>query len=343
MKTNFLGSLLRLSAFALVTVVLTGFLARTIEGYQDQDAPAYQAEFTSAAELGPGDDVRLAGVTVGRVKSVRLTKNATARVEFTVDDSVQMTTDTTVTIRYRNLIGDRYLALSVPLDGKDDLAPGDTLPLTQTTAALDLTAVFNGFKPLFAGLDANAINALSLSLVRALQGEGGTIASLMNGTGSLGEAIADNDATIGALVRDLTTVLTTLNERSGPFNRLITHLRDFSSGLARGRVQIVDALAGIDRLAAATAHLLVRARPHLAGTIRGLSTTARRLHQHQDVLEEKLDLLPVKLNAIIRSAQYGSWFQFFQCGIGYQMNLTGDQPPLAVPPSEPTTEICGAR
>lgn len=342
MKTSFSKSLVRLALFAVVTVILTGFLARTIQGYQEDGAQTYSANFTNATALKSGDDVRLAGVTVGRVTSVTLTDDAEAKVDFTVDDAVRLTPDSIVTIRYRNLIGDRYLALSVPANGKNHLRPGDTLPVTQTRAALDLTAVFNGFKPLFAGLDASAVNALSLSLVRALQGEGGTIASLLSGTGSLGEAISKHDETIGALVRDLTTVLRTLNERSGPFNRLITHLRDFSGGLVRGRDQILDALAGIDGLAAVTADLLVRARPHLAGTIRGLSATARRLHQNQDVLEEKVNLLPVKVNAIIRAAQYGSWFQFYSCGLGLQVNLNGNVPPLVLPPSEPTTGICGA-
>ena len=339
---SFRRSLVRLTLFAFTTVLLTGFLARTIEGYQDEDALTYGAVFTDATKLKPGDDVRLAGVTVGRVQEVTLTEDALARVEFTVDPAVELTTASSAVIRYRNLIGDRYIALSVPATRGVDLAPGDTLPLERTTPALDLTSVFNGFRPLFAGLDASAINALSLSLVKALQGEGGTIASLLDSTGSLGHAIAERDATIGTLVTDLTAVLGTLNRQSQPFNRLITHLRDLSGGLAEDREQIVDAFEGIDDLATATTSLLARARPHLRGTVEGVRDAARRLKTHRDRLEEKLDLLPVKLNAIMRSAQYGSWFQFYNCGLGLEVDLLGDQPPLVVPPSGPETEICGA-
>lgn len=338
---SFRRSLVRLTLFAFVTVLLTGFLARTIQGHQDDDAPAYAALFTDATRLKPGDDVRLAGVTVGRVQQVTLRDDALARVEFTVDGSVALTAETSAVIRYRNLIGDRYLALSVPPGGAD-LAAGDTIPVERTRPALDLTAVFNGFKPLFAGLDASAINSLSMSLVQALQGEGGTIASLLDSTGSLGHAVARRDATIGALVTDLTAVLGTLNEQSEPFNRLITHLRDLSGGLAADREQIVDAFAGIDDLASATTTLLSRARPHLRGTVAGVRDAVRRLEQHRDRLEEKLDLLPVKLNAIMRSAQYGSWFQFFNCGLGLEVDLLADQPPLVVPPTGPDTEICGS-
>ncbi|GAA3805025.1 MCE family protein [Nocardioides panacisoli] len=339
---SFGRSLFRLAAFAFVTVLLTGFLIRTIQGYQDSDARTYAALFTDATKLAAGDDVRLAGVPVGRVKSVTLTSDAEAKVEFSVDRSVELTTDSSAVIRYRNLIGDRYVALSVPASDAPRLAPGDTLPVSQTRPALDLTAVFNGFKPLFAGLDSSAINELSMSLVQALQGEGGTIASLLSGTGSLGHSIAQRDATIGRLVDDLTTVLTSLNEHAGPFNRLVTHLRDLTGGLAGDRHLIVSALDGIDNLATATNTLLSRARPHLAGTIQGLQQAAHRLKEHRGVLEEKLNLLPVKLNAIMRSAQYGSWFQFFNCGLGLEVHLLGKTPPLVVPPSGPATEICGS-
>lgn len=338
---SFRRSLVRLTLFAFVTVLLTGFLARTIQGHQDDGAPSYAALFTDATKLKAGDDVRLAGVSVGRVQDVSLTDDALARVEFTVDRAIGLTTETSAVIRYRNLIGDRYLALSVPSDGAD-LAAGGTIPVARTRPALDLTAVFNGFKPLFAGLDASAINSLSLSLVQALQGEGGTIASLLDSTGSLGHAVAERDATIGALVTDLTAVLGTLNEQSAPFNRLITHLRDLSGGLAKDREQIVDAFEGIDDLATATTTLLSRARPHLRGTVEGIRDSVRRLKAHRGRLQEKLDLLPVKLNAIMRSAQYGSWFQFFNCGLGLEIDLLGDQPPLVVPPTGPETEICGA-
>ena len=67
---GFRGSLIRLTLFTVVTVLLTGFLARTIQGFQDDDVTTYHAVFTNATRLKSGDDVRLAGVTVGRVQSV---------------------------------------------------------------------------------------------------------------------------------------------------------------------------------------------------------------------------------------------------------------------------------
>ena len=335
------GALVRLLAFTVVTTIVTGFLVRTIQGYQGDATRSYTAVFTDATKLAKGDDVRLAGVSVGRVTRVALDRDAKARVGFTVDRDVTLTSTSTARIRYRNLIGERYLALDVPLSGVR-LPAGGTIPLTRTTPALDLTAVFNGFRPLFQGLDASSINALSLSLVKALQGEGGTLASLLGSTGSLGATIARHDAAIGTLVGELTTVLTTLNEHSASFNRLVTRLRAFSAGLRSDRQVVVDALAGIDDLATVTENLLGQARQPLRGVVAGTRQIATRLDDHKDMLVNKLNLLPVKLNAIMRSAQYGSWFQFYNCGIGLEVDLGSTTPPLVVPPSGPATGICGA-
>jgi len=337
---SYRGPLVRLLVFAFVTVLLTAFLARTIQGFQDGGSPEYHALFTNATRLEVGDDVRMAGVTVGRVHAVHLDDRALADVTLSVDRSIQLNSLTTATIRYRNLIGERYVALTVPAGGVP-MPAGATLPVDRTRPALDLTAVFNGFRPLFQGLDAASINSLSFSLVQALQGEGGTIASLLSSTGTFGTTIARRDATIGSLVTSLTALLDTLNRRSAPFNRLVTHLQTFTRGLAADRNVTLDALAGIDQLARTTDTLLTQARPGLAGTVRGLRAVAASLDEGRANLRTKLNLLPVKLNAIMRSAQYGSWFAFYNCGLGAEIDLGGGAPPLTAPAVGPETGICG--
>lgn len=336
---SYRGTLIKLFVFAFVTVMLTAMLARTIHGFQDSHARTYEALFTTATRVEPGDDVRLAGVTVGRVSGVTLTDEDLAQVRFTVDDSVPLTTTSTVAIRYLNLIGERYLSVVAPGAGKE-LGPDSVIPVSRTRSALDLTAVFNGFQPLFQGLDSDAINTLSMSLVQALQGEGGTIASLLSGTGALGSTIAAHDKTIGRLVDELTNVLDVINTRSGPFNRLIAHLARFTRDLSSDRSGVIDALAAIDRLSRASGTLLQRVRPGLGRTIAGVGSIARQLDRNQGELARKLDLLPVKLNAITRSAQYGSWFQFYSCGMGVAVRLPGGG--TLTSPDPPTrAPICG--
>lgn len=324
--------------FAVVTTMLTALLARTIQGHQDHHGRTFSALFTDATRLQPGDDVRLAGVTVGRVDSVGLSGES-AKVRFTLDRAVPLTTQSTLAIRYRNLIGERYLALDVPAGGRPQ--PSDEIvPTSRTRAALDLTAVFNGFRPLFQGLDSDAINSLSMSLVQALQGEGGTLASLLSGTGDLGRTVSAHDAAIGRLVTDLTTVLEQVDLHSASFNRLIIQLTRFTHGLSGDRNRVVDALAAIDRLSRATDALLTQAEPGIKQTVAGLGAVSARLDGGSKELSQKLGLLPIKLNAILRAAQYGSWFQFYSCGMGLRVDLPNGRS-VETPASPPTSEICG--
>ena len=82
----------------------------------------------------------------------------------------------TAAIKYRNLVGQRYVALDQGAGDLDPmLPPGGTIPLDRTTPALDLTALFNGFKPLFQALSPDDVNQLSGEIIQVLQGEGGTV------------------------------------------------------------------------------------------------------------------------------------------------------------------------
>ena len=89
-------------------------------------------------------------------------------------------------MRYKNLIGDRYLELSGGSNGRGTtLQPGATIPASRTSPALDLDTLLNGFKPLFAGLDPKQINAVSSEIVQVFQGESGTIGTLLATVSSL--------------------------------------------------------------------------------------------------------------------------------------------------------------
>ena len=138
----------------------------------------YRAVFSNASSLEKGDDVRVAGVSVGEVKKVEHYERSQAMVTFRVKADVPLTTASRAEIRFLNLVGDRYLALEEgPADEKSEpLEADDVLPISQTAPALDLTTLFNGFKPLFQALQPDQVNELTLNLVQVLQGEGGTVA-----------------------------------------------------------------------------------------------------------------------------------------------------------------------
>jgi phospholipid/cholesterol/gamma-HCH transport system substrate-binding protein len=342
------GPLVKLLIFGLVTVLASYVLISTITnaGYGEQTA--YRAQFADVAGLVEGDEVRIAGVRVGQVAGISLadeTDRPTAEVELEVSSDVPVPAGVEATIRYRNLVGQRYIALT---DGDGSggrtLAAGDVIPLAQTTPALDLTTLFGGFRPLLQALSPADMNRLSFEIIQVFQGEGGTVQSLLSHVASLSDSLADKDAVIGSMIDNLTTVMGTVADRDEQLSNLVVSLQEFVTGLAGDREAIFDSLQTIDTLAATTTGFLEDARPPLEADIEALGDLSGNLADDRDLVEEFLQIAPVKIDLITRTAINGSWFNFFMCSANGTLVLPGTDgqkgTAVTVPPQESGAEGC---
>lgn len=321
------SSLAKLLVFAIVTTALFGVLALTIHPLRFGEHRTLKAVFTDVSGLATGDDVRAAGVKVGRVSDIEITGRTHALVTFELQDPPPLTTTTGAVIRYRNLIGQRYVALTRTAPDQEGVAAqgsagsplpdGATIPLSRTKPALDLDVLFNGFKPLFGALSPKDVNELSGEIIQVLQGEGGTIDSLLAHTASLTSTLADRDAVIGRTVDNLNAVLGTVQSRDQQLGELVVQLQRFVSGLADDREAIGASLEHINDLTTDTAHLLTVARPPLKDDIAGLDSLATTLNDPENtkVFEHFMDTWASKVNEISRTATYGSWFNFYLCKV----------------------------
>lgn len=311
MKTT--GALIKLTAFIVVTSMLTFVLAATIGNFGVGATTTYKAMFTDVTGLLPGNEVRVSGVKVGSVSSVSL-KGDLAQVTMKLEGERKLTVSNVVQLRYRNLVGERYLAIVEGAGPADPMTEGSTVPVERTQPALDLTVLFNGFRPLFQALDPKTVNDVSMEIIKTLQGEGGTVETLLARTASLTTTLADKDAVIGRVVDNLTTVLATVDERDAELSDLIGQLRRLATGFAADRKSIGQSLQGISELTDATAGLLEGIRPGLRGDIAELRTLAANLDEGKAVIDGVLQRLPEKLNRIVATATYGGWFNFYLCG-----------------------------
>ena len=98
----------------MVTLLLTAVLAQTIGNVGFGTETNYKAVFTDATGLIGGDDVRIAGVKVGQVTSVKVVdkRHRAGLVQGARRTSRCFTHDVQARIRYRNLVGQRYVALT---------------------------------------------------------------------------------------------------------------------------------------------------------------------------------------------------------------------------------------
>ncbi|WP_406398743.1 MCE family protein [Streptomyces sp. NBC_00879] len=311
--TAAMAPLVKFSVFAVVTVLATALLAATIVNISFTKEDTYRAVFSDVTSLEEGDDIRVAGVRVGEVRDIAIKDRTLAEVTFTVAHDRPLLASTGAVIRYRSLVGSRYLALTEGAGDGTRLKPGGVIPLSRTKPALDLNALLGGFKPLFAALSPDDVNQLATEIIKTLQGEGGTVGSLLAHTASLTTTIADRDELIGSVIDNLNAVLGTLDKRDARFSGLLKQLQRLISGLSADRKPIGASLAGIDGLTEATSGLLQDARPALRDDIAGLRELTGTLNKNEKTVEGVLKRLPNKLNKLTGTASYGSWFNFYLC------------------------------
>ena len=306
---------IKLGIFVLASLVVTGTLTAIMGNFSFGSQKEYNAIFSNASLLKKGDDVRVAGVTVGEVKNVEIRHRTTAEVTFKIKGDVPMTRSTRAEIRFLNLVGSRYLALDPGKQGAGSLPSGGTIPVSQTQPALNLTELFNGFQPLFQALQPSEVNALSMNLIRVLQGEGGTIGDLLTNTASLTNALADRDQLIGDVIDNLSSLLKTVDDHHQQLSSLVVQLKDWLGNVSRDRKAIGDSVSNLSTLTASLADLLTQGRPYVKADVAQLRRTMKILNKpgNQKVLDEVLNRLPVMLSRQTRTGTYGSWYNYYLC------------------------------
>jgi phospholipid/cholesterol/gamma-HCH transport system substrate-binding protein len=310
------------------------------------DTVSYKARFTDTTGLIVGDSVRIAGVRVGQVEGIRVADRKFAEVSFNVERDRRLPATTTATIKYLNMVGQRFVELGRG-EGQATgqtaaLRPGATIPVQRTKPALDLTQLFDGFQPLFQALSPNDVNKLAGELIQVFQGEGATVESLIATVGSLTTTLAAKDQVIGQVIDNLTTVVETVNTREGQFVTLVSTLRRLVQGFAADRKVFGEAIVSLGDLAETTSGLLRDTRGPLAQDIKQLGRLSDNLADSTPLVETFLRRLPVKMQTIGRIASYGSWLNFYLCeakvsGVSWDTSDTGLLPPT--PTGPPPTGI----
>ncbi|HVW79515.1 MAG TPA: MCE family protein [Mycobacteriales bacterium] len=308
------GAAIKLALFVAVSLVLTLIVANTVTRPLGHSTYTYHALFTDASGLRPGDDVDIAGVRVGKVTGERLSGDD-ALVTFEVERSQRFTTNARAVIRYEDLLGARFLSLEQGRPGGATMAPNAVFDLQHTTPALSLTALFDGFKPLFSALTPAQANQLAADIVADFQGEGGSITALLGNVAKLTTNLGQRDAVIGQVVSNLDVVLSEVADHDGDLAALIEQLESLTHGLSSDRHQIAGALHGIDAVAASIAGLVDRGEPVLHHDIGDLFLVAGTLVRNEKILAQAVQALPLGAAAFTRSLGYGTWLNGYVCSV----------------------------
>ena len=326
MKTSLRGAVWRLVVFAVAAALGVFALFAIFSQLRFNEGKTYGATFSNISGLEIGQFVRVAGVEVGKVTDIAIQPDNNVLIHFTADDTVVLTQGSRAVIRYDDLIGGRYLALEEGAGGTATLRPGGTIPLANTSPALNLDALIGGFRPLFRALNPDQVNALSGQLIKALQGQGATIGSFLNQTAALTNTLADRDQLIGQVIVNLNTVVGSLGEQSKNVDTAVTSLSDLVDTLASHKDDISNSVAYTNSAANSVADLLDQARAPLKKVVTETDRSSSIVVADKDYMDNLLNTLPEAYQMLGRQGLYGDYFSFYLCDIVIKVNGKGGQP-----------------
>lgn len=312
------GSLAVVALFCVMGVVAAIVVANTLTDPYSGSTTRYSAVFDTAEGLGAGDEVTAAGVRVGTVESIdragRPDGTARAVVGLTVSDDVDLDGEVAASIRYGDMLGVRYLALTAPLHPSGRrLQPGERIPQRRTSGPIDLTAIFDGFKPLFDALDPGRVNRLARSVVAAFGGNESAIRTLLARVAEVTGDLNDHQDEISGVVGRLAALASSMDQRSARLTELIDGLRALGGTLAQNNDRLISVLDHGSAAARRSARVLAGRAGTLSKVVLRMQEMTGSWTDNTGEFDRTMDLLPQLAEGVNRIGDYGSWLQLYTC------------------------------
>ncbi|BBY99394.1 MlaD family protein [Mycolicibacterium fallax] len=319
---KFRGTAVGLALFMVIAMGLSYTVYVTLRRDIAGKTQEYGAVFSDVFGLREGDDVRMAGVRVGRVEKVELDGDK-ANVRFVVQEEQKLYGNTVASIVYQNIVGQRFLGLT--RGGIGDTAPvepGFVVPLAQTDPSFDVGNLLNGYQPLFATLDTDAAENLTQGIIQSLQGDTGSITALVTQTSGIAETFAGKDESLGGVITSLDKVVGNIAGQNADLDKVIKQTNQVVSNFNGRRPQLRDSMGSISRVVKEIGIASSNVQPDLDQLI----GREPGFVSHMVSIEPQLAFtganLPLMLKGLARFTGEGAFAQIYAC----DLNLTGFMP-----------------
>ncbi|KSZ57048.1 virulence factor Mce [Rhodococcus pyridinivorans KG-16] len=306
-------------------------LAVPVRGASDN----YVLEFTDVEGLNPGNPVTLSGVRVGRVDAVDVADTddgrALARVTVEVERGRTLPMDVEASVRYGDMLGARYVALTLPdeevpagsdgteagvpaeSDGTEVLEPGGVVPVSQTTPPIDLTALMNGFRPLFESLPPQEVNVLARNVVDTFNGRGDAVARFLDRVAVLSTQLGDREHILGEVTANMNRILGSLDNRHDELRDLTDGLAALSASVVGDGQQLAVFLDTGAQSVSALADTIADSQGAFTRSLQQFGAVTDQWIASTPEFERMLAGLPAFADNINHTGQYGSFISLYLC------------------------------
>ena len=298
-------------------VTITALLAGSFNLDALVGGDEYKAEFSEAAGLRPNDEVRVAGVKVGKVLSVDLDGNKVL-VEFRVKDA-RLGPQSRADIRIKTLLGRKFLMLTPEGDG--ELDPGATIPLSQTSAPFDITDAFRDLATTAEEIDADQLAESFTVLADAFRDTPDEVRSSLEGLSRLSNTIASRDAQLRELLDRSRGVTEVLAARDDDLTAFFAQSSIVLRELEARREAISRLLDSTVLLSEQLIALVRENRAQLRPTLEALEEVTALLERNRDNLSQSIERFAPFVRVFANNLGNGRWFDTVVKNLGPGLEL----------------------
>lgn len=272
---------------------------------------SYAADFSEAAGLVPGNEVRVAGVKVGKVTKVALNGDK-VKVTFKVKDA-WLGDRTTAAIRIKTLLGQKFLALDP--QGLTPLSPSQPIPKDRTLAPYDVNEAFNGLATTVGQIDTKQLADSFTVLSETFKDSPEHVRGALDGLSALSKTISSRDEQLAKLLDNTKQITKTLSDRNEQFEKLLSDGNVLLGELRKRRDAIHALLVGTQNLSRELQGLVNDNSDQLKPALQQLERVTTMLQRNQDKLDRSLGLMAPFYRVFANTLGNGRWFDTYICGL----------------------------
>ncbi|GAA3047273.1 MCE family protein [Gordonia defluvii] len=309
-------TVIKAALFVVVGVVAFSLMSNTLRSPVRGATTDYIVHLSDAEGLVEGNPVKVSGVRIGRVAGIELDPQANgtsrARVRVTIERAHAVPVHVHAAVRYADMLGARYIALS-DAGPQSPARVGNEIPVEATTPPVNLTALMNGFEPLFSALDPKQVNELAQGFVDTFAGRTQSVHLLLRQIASMGANLSANGAVFARLVANLNSLMSTADARNAQLTELFAGLGSLTSAIVGDNGQLTALLDSGDRSVAALAQMMTTAGDSFARSLTGLRGVTAAWIPNTPAFETFLDRFPIMADRINHSGRYGGFMMLYLC------------------------------
>ena len=295
-----------ISLAVIAAMILVAFKASSLPVIGGGDV--YYASFSEAGGLKPNDEVRIAGVRVGKVEEVELAGDH-VRVAFRVEDDAEFGQETHAAIKVKTLLGSMFLALEPAGDGQMD--EGYEIPVDRTSSPYDVVEAFTGLAETSGEIDTDQL-AESLSTFADLtRNTPDEFRDALDGVSALSANVAAKNEQINTLLQNLRKVSGVLDERDEDIIALMRDADVLFRALVQRREAIHNLLVSTSRLSKELTLLVQQSRADLKPALTHLENVLAVLNKNEDNIDNSLRLMAPFYRVFANTLGNGPWFDTY--------------------------------